>query len=485
MEMSLIALAAITLVYILFLFKFLIKKNHGYRNLPDGSLGLPLIGETISYLRANKKDQAIQWIDERVAKYGPVFKTSLLGTPVVFIVGLAGNKFLLGSGEDVFATERPKRIADLQGENNIFELSGSRYRLIKRAMLSFLKPESLQNYVKRMDDLVTDSLSKEIKGRDTEIKTVSFMKKLTFNVACDILFGIHDEATKEAFLDDFHILFDALGSFPIKFPGSAYSKGFEARARINDRFLPILRKKREGLSSGNSSPTDDVVSCLLALKDENEEPISEQVVVDNFTLLIIASHDTTAILLSLMVWKLAQDKKIYSEVLKEQMDILREKEAAKEGEGKLTWADIQKMKYTWQVAQELMRMIPPIFGTFRKAVKDLNFGGYDIPKGWQVYSVSYATHMEKDIFNNPKEFDPSRFDKSSKPIPPYAYIPFGAGLHSCIGNEFARIEALTTIHKLITKFEWSQVYPDEKFTRKAMPYPTMGLPIKIQPRISA
>lgn len=126
MEMSLIALAAITLVYILFLFKFLIKKNHGSRNLPDGSLGLPLIGETISYLRANKKDQAIQWIDERVAKYGPVFKTSLLGTPVVFMVGLAGNKFLLGFGEDVFATERPKRIADLQGENNIFELSGSR-----------------------------------------------------------------------------------------------------------------------------------------------------------------------------------------------------------------------------------------------------------------------------------------------------------------------------------------------------------------------
>lgn len=127
MEMSLIALAAITLVYVLFLLKFLtIKKNHGYRNLPSGSLGLPLIGETLSFLHAHKKEQGAEWIDERVAKYGPVFKTSLLGTPVVFIMGIAGNKFILGSGEDVFATTRPKRISHLQGENNIFELSGSR-----------------------------------------------------------------------------------------------------------------------------------------------------------------------------------------------------------------------------------------------------------------------------------------------------------------------------------------------------------------------
>lgn len=189
------------------------------------------------------------------------------------------------------------------------------------------------------------------------------------------------------------------------------------------------------------------------------------------------------------------------------MDILRNKAA----EEKLTWADIQRMKYTWQVAQELMRMIPPIICNFRKALKDTNFGGYDIPEGWQVNIISpchfiltnitginefrkwnvfsqqvvtvpHGTHMEKDIFSNPTEFDPSRFDKASIPIPPYAYIPFGAGTHSCIGNEFARIETLTAIHKLVTKFEWSQVHPDETITRKVMPFPSMGLPIKVRPR---
>lgn len=42
------------------------------------------------------------------------------------------------------------------------------------------------------------------------------------------------------------------------------------------------------------------------------------------------------------------------------MDILRDREAATIEEN-LTWVDIQKMKYTWQVVQEMMRMIPPVY----------------------------------------------------------------------------------------------------------------------------
>lgn len=73
----------------------------------------------------------------------------------------------------------------------------------------------------------------------------------------------------------------------------------------------------------------------------------------------------------------------------------------------------------------------------------------------QVFWVAYGTHMKNEIFEiNPTEFDrPSRFENPEKPIPPYAYVPFGGGLHTCIGNEFARVEALTTIHNLVTMYE--------------------------------
>jgi len=90
--------------------------------------------------------------------------------------------------------------------------------------------------------------------------------------------------------------------------------------------------------------------------------------------------------------------------------------------------------------------------------------------------------MNKDIFENPEKFDPSRFENRTKPTPPFSYIPFGAGLHYCIGNEFARVQTLITIHNFVKTYEWSQMKPEETITRRPMPYPSLGLPIKIKPR---
>ena len=55
----------------------------------------------------------------------------------------------------------------------------------------------------------------------------------------------------------------------------------------------------------------------------------------------------------------------------------------------LTVDDIKKMKYTWQVARESMRLFPPIFGSFRKAITDIEYEGFTIPRGWKVNTISF------------------------------------------------------------------------------------------------
>ncbi|KAF5206289.1 Cytochrome p450 [Thalictrum thalictroides] len=476
--MSLLALIAISIITFVFLL-VLLKKDGREKNVPKGSLGLPVIGETISFLRAQNQDRGMEWIYERVSKYGPMFKTSLMGAPTVIIIGQAGNKFVLGSDDEVFAAKQPITISAIAGKQQLFELTGDRYKFIKAAMVSFLKPESLQNYLAHMDDLIAKNLHKETKDTDT-IKAVDAMKRITFDVACTTLFGIEDEMTKSALLSDFTIAFKAIWSIPVNFPGTGFRKGINARKRIINRMLPIIKHKKEELAKGTLGAKSDVISCLLSITDENQVPVTDIEVLDNFIMLMIASHDTSSILLSLIILKLAKDRKIYDKIREEQMGIISERQG---GTNNLTWSEIQKMKYTWRVAQELMRITPPVFGSFRKAVKDTSFGGYDIPKGWQIFWVVCATHLNKDIFNDPTTFDPSRFESPAKPIPPYTYIPFGAGPRMCIGNEFGRVETLIVIHHLVTKFEWSQVYPNETITRQPMPYPSMGLPIKLKPTV--
>lgn len=474
-DIPFIAICVLTLSLV-FLLKIFFSKSQT-KNVPKGSLGYPIIGETLDFLKAQRQDKGSEWIEERVSKYGPVFKTSLLGSPTMFIIGQQGNKFILGSSDDVLSANKPPTIQKILGKQTLAELIGLRHRLLKGEMLKFLKPECLQNYVKKMDELVNTVLLKELKENKT-IQVVRLMKKLSYDMASNVLFDI-DDHTREILFEDFITAFKAIHSLPINFPGTSFWRGQKARARIVAKILPIMNKRREDLSKGVLSSTNDMLSCLLAIRDENHQPLADDIITDNFIFLFVASHDTSATLMSLMIWKLSRDPEVYNKVLEEQMEILKQREGNEE---RLTWGEIQKMKYTWRVAQELMRMIPPLFGAFRKALKDTSYQGYDIPKGWQVYWASSGTHENKDIFENPHKFDPSRFENPTKPIPPFTYLPFGAGLHNCIGNEFARVETLTTIHNFVKMCEWSQLNPEETITRQPMPYPSLGLPVMIKPR---
>jgi hypothetical protein len=136
-EMSFLFIIAFTLASAFLLSKYLSKRQTTI-NLPGGSLGYPLIGETLSFLRAQREDRGSDWLEERISKHGLVFKTSLMGSPTVVIIGQAGNRFVLGAENDVLSAKQPVTLQTIAGKQNIFELTGSRYQNQAPNMLTYI-----------------------------------------------------------------------------------------------------------------------------------------------------------------------------------------------------------------------------------------------------------------------------------------------------------------------------------------------------------
>jgi cytochrome P450 family 26 subfamily A len=124
-EIPFIVLCVLTLSLAFLLTKFLSKSQP--KNVPKGSLGYPIIGETLSFLKAQRKDKGSNWIEERVSKYGSVFKTSLMGSPTVFIIGQQGNKFVLSTSDDIISAKKPPTLQKILGKQSLIELTGLRY----------------------------------------------------------------------------------------------------------------------------------------------------------------------------------------------------------------------------------------------------------------------------------------------------------------------------------------------------------------------
>ncbi|KAF9622879.1 hypothetical protein IFM89_035009 [Coptis chinensis] len=163
------------------------------------------------------------------------------------------------------------------------------------------------------------------------------------------------------------------------------------KRRDNFVITKLVERRKKEMEEGKRY-REDVISSFLNLKDEEDQSLTKDEMIDNIVSMIIASHDTSAIVLSLLLRHLARDTYVYEAVLEEQTEISKTKEGK---DGMLRWSDVQKMKYTWRVAQELMRVTPPVFGNFKRTTKDTSFGGFDITKGWQDKIVTDSRLVDR------------------------------------------------------------------------------------------
>ncbi|KAK4478970.1 hypothetical protein RD792_014477 [Penstemon davidsonii] len=442
--------------------------------LPPGSTGWPVVGESLEFLSTGWKGHPERFIFDRIAKYSShVFRTHLLGEPAAVFCGANGNKFLFSNENKLVRAWWPSSVDKIFPSSS---QSSSQEEAIKmRKMLpNFLKPEALQRYVGIMDHIAQRHFSDGWENKQ-EIVTFPLTKNYTFWIACRLFLSIEDPQHVDKFAEPFNLLASGLISIPIDLPGTPFNKAIKASNFIRKELVSIIKQRKIDLAEGKASPTQDILSHMLLTSDENGKFMPELEIADKILGLLIGGHDTASSACAFIVKYLAELPEIYEGVYKEQMEIANSKAPGE----LLKWDDIQKMKYSWNVACEVLRLAPPLQGAFREALTDFMYNGFSIPKGWKIYWSANSTHINPDCFPEPKKFDPSRYEGSGPA--PYTYVPFGGGPRMCPGKEYARLEILIFMHHLVKRFKFEKIIPDEKIVVNPMPIPAKGLPVRLFP----
>jgi cytochrome P450 len=225
---------------------------------------------------------------------------------------------------------------------------------------------------------------------------------------------------------------------PLVFPSRRNLRLRAASATLDRAVRRLIAERRR-----QDTDAGDVVSMLLLARDEETGAgMDDQQVRDEVITLLFAGHDTTASALTWACYLLAQHADVQERARAEAASV-----------GSPSVEDLPRLGYARMVLEEAMRLYPPGWSFGRKALRDDQIGGYDIPAGSLVWVSPYVTHRHPAFWERPDEFDPERFTpERARSRSRFAYFPFSSGPRICIGSQFAMMVAQLTLASILGRY---------------------------------
>jgi cytochrome P450 len=236
------------------------------------------------------------------------------------------------------------------------------------------------------------------------------------------------------------------GQLVEKLPLPAVRRMKTGRAKLDEIVYRLINDRR-----GCEEKRGDLLSMLLTHdKEEGDAGMTDQQVRDQMVTILIAGHDTTAAALTWTWYLLSEHPEVEARLHEELDDVL--------GNRLPTFADTQALPFTENVIRESLRIYPPVWMMWRRAVEDYEVDGYIAPARSIVVMSQHVMHRDARYFPEPLRFDPERWTREFKAaLPKYTYFPFGGGPRQCIGESFAWMEAILLIATLAQQWKFRLV----------------------------
>jgi len=348
--------------------------------------------------------------------------------------------------------------------SGLIAAEGEEWKRIRHLLTPMFTPRHIRTFSEGMRKTIEREIEHSFQA-GSEIKFTRTMLDVTYQVLSDALFsGEIDNVRKDQVMDFEKVLlsmgkpdpFDIL-NFPGFLPRFTTMRGMKALKRIWGRVGQAIRSRKARIDSGEEVPTD-FLTLLLEAGDDEHAPLTIDEIQDQAVTFIGAGHETTSHGVTWMTYLLSQDPgnraKVEAEV--DALDI--------DNVPIDKWMD--HLPWTLACFDETLRLYAPAPFVTRETTTEITWQDRTFSNNEAIMLNLWALHRHYDLWENPDGFVPERFfGENRKKISPFQYLPFGIGPRNCIGQRFAKQEAMIMAVLLYRKFRFDYVGDEPPWPR--------------------
>lgn len=372
----------------------------------------------------------------------------------------AVRQVFTGDPNLLYAGEGNVVLAPILGPGSTLLLDGEDHMRHRRLLLPPFHGERMRHYGEMMAEVTSRHVAAWPRGHG--FASLPSMQAITLEVIVRAVFGVDDRQRRQPFGPPLRRLMDMVGSrrrvlmlaLSANRSGSRspWARFLAARREADMLLYEEIRARR---ADPSAAERDDILSLLLAARDEDGNALTDEHVRDELMTLLVAGHETTATAMSWTLERIVRHPEVLAALVAE--------------------SEVGGDEYLDAVIRETLRLRPVVPAVARRLKAPMTFGPWDLPAGVNIAPSIYLLHRRADLYPEPERFRPERF--LQRPPGTYEWIPFGGGVRRCLGASFALFEMQTVLRTVLrdTELKRSGRSAPEGVTRRAITFaPSRG-----------
>lgn len=229
-----------------------------------------------------------------------------------------------------------------------------------------------------------------------------------------------------------------------------------AARTIRDLLGKIIARRYELRAQGEEVPYDILTAIMDARDPVEGDSFSCEEMVDQICMLFLAGHETSATAMGWSLYLLSQCPHLQDQIVAEIEEVAPGRD--------FEYGDTARLKFTYDVFREALRLYPPVGCLLREASEDTVIRDKQVKKNSLVLISPWLIQRHRKLWEHPDEFDPARFSTpEGKESTKCAYLPFSRGPRICAGQGFAIQEAVLILASIVRRY---RIDPDRNHVPK-------------------